>query len=145
MRFAELVEDELARSRSVHRPMVSPHEALSVIWEELEEFKAQVFRKPAARSPEQMLSELVQCAAMCQRVAPIARRSAPLLAGVLVLVLAIAAVGLARVIEGRRHTQKRRVRPLDLFQLLKDILPSPSFLEGRGGPIVSSAPPRRVS
>ena len=60
MRFAELVEDELARSRSEHRPMASAHEALSVIWEEMEEFKAEVFRKPAARSPEQMISELVQ-------------------------------------------------------------------------------------
>ena len=67
--FERHVFEELSRSRTQHRPLASAHEALSVIWEELEEFKAEVFRKESARSREAMLQELVQCAAMCQRAA----------------------------------------------------------------------------
>lgn len=69
MSFTDLVGDELARARAEHGPMASAHEAYAVILEELEEFRAEVFRKQAARDKGRMRDELVQLAAMCQRAA----------------------------------------------------------------------------
>lgn len=67
--FPELVAAELAAARRKHAPLASAHEAYAVILEELEEFKAEVFKRRAMRSWEDMLIELVQTAAMCQRAA----------------------------------------------------------------------------
>jgi hypothetical protein len=67
--FPELVAVELASARRKHAPMASAHEAYAVILEELEEFKAEVFKRRAMRSWDDMLTELVQTAAMCQRAA----------------------------------------------------------------------------
>lgn len=67
--FAELVAAELESARRKHQPIASAHEAYAVILEELEEFKAEVFKRAAMRSWDAMLTELVQTAAMCQRAA----------------------------------------------------------------------------
>ena len=65
--FAQRVARELARARALHRGMTSAHEAYAVILEELEEFKLEVFKKKS--SDKELLSELIQTAAMCQRAA----------------------------------------------------------------------------
>ena len=67
--FPELVAVELASARRKHAPMASAHEAYAVILEELDEFKREVFKLAAMRSWDDMLTELVQTAAMCQRAA----------------------------------------------------------------------------
>ena len=64
--FPLLVSEELNRARLSHSGMNSAHEGLAVIWEEFEELKVEVFRKKA--SNEKILLELVQLAAMCQRM-----------------------------------------------------------------------------
>lgn len=68
-RFALEVQAELARVRIEHQPLHSFHEGLAVILEELEEFKAEVFKKSAKRDHANMYRELVQIAAMAQRTA----------------------------------------------------------------------------
>lgn len=65
--FVELVEAELRRARLKNHAMRTRHEALAVILEEFEEFKAEVFKREA--DPAELLAELVQVAAMCQRAA----------------------------------------------------------------------------
>lgn len=65
--FEELVEAELRRARLKNHGLQTRHEALAVIWEEFEEFKAEVFKRCPA--PADLLAELVQIAAMCQRTA----------------------------------------------------------------------------
>jgi hypothetical protein len=67
--FARLVRQELEWVRRVHRPMGSLHEAYAVILEELEEFWEEVRKKAKDRSNADMLFELVQVAAMCQKTA----------------------------------------------------------------------------
>lgn len=67
--FTKRVLFELAVARTNHEPMRSSHEAFSVILEELEEFWDQVKLKVELRSPDKMLGELIQIAAMAQRAA----------------------------------------------------------------------------
>ena len=66
-KFQEKVQSELVEARSKHRNIYSIHEAVAVILEEFEEFKAEVFK----RDPNLALirDELIQVAAMCQRTA----------------------------------------------------------------------------
>lgn len=68
-RFASMVLLELNRARALHGNLRSAHEGYAVILEELEEFKAEVFKRRQDRDVEQMVNELVQTAAMCQRLA----------------------------------------------------------------------------
>lgn len=68
-RFATLVEQELVRARVKHTALNSLHEGFAVILEELEEFKAEVFKKREQRCAVNVLKELVQTAAMCHRLA----------------------------------------------------------------------------
>lgn len=68
-RFARKVRLELTRAQCSFPPMHSLHEGYAVIVEELEEFWHECKKKPAARNPEELLRELVQVAAMCQRTA----------------------------------------------------------------------------
>ena len=63
--FLEKVSAEFERAAKLHGPMHSAHEAFAVILEEVEEFKAEVFKKRPDR--ENMLTELVQIAAMCAK------------------------------------------------------------------------------
>jgi hypothetical protein len=64
------VEVELARARSLFKPIYSPHEALGVVQEEFDEFKAEVYKfnlgKGRDTRPE-MRKELVQLATMALR------------------------------------------------------------------------------
>lgn len=66
--FPAMVKGELARARMVHRePLHSAHEGAAVIREEYDEFWDEVKRKD--RNNLEMMKELVQLAAMCQRFA----------------------------------------------------------------------------
>lgn len=67
MTFAELVAAEINGARAKHRGVNSPHEGYAVIQEELDEFWDLV--KSQAPSGYELLLELVQTAAMCQRTA----------------------------------------------------------------------------
>lgn len=67
--FAGLVASELRAARDRHAALNSAHEAYAVILEELEEYKTEVFKRREFRDRDQMLRELVQTAAMCQRAA----------------------------------------------------------------------------
>lgn len=67
--FWQLVTSELTEARDKHAALNSAHEAWAVILEELEEFKIQVFKRREYRDKREMLRELIQTAAMCQRAA----------------------------------------------------------------------------
>lgn len=67
--FEMLVREELQDARKVFPPMRNAHEAYAVILEELEEFWVWVRVKQSRRDHREMLKELVQVAAMCQRAA----------------------------------------------------------------------------
>ena len=69
LHFPQLVNQEINRARKLHANINSLHEAYAVILEELEEFKTEVFKKTANRNTKNMLEELVQIAAMCQKTA----------------------------------------------------------------------------
>jgi hypothetical protein len=67
--FAISVAAELARARAQHKPINSAHEGYAVILEELDEFKAEVFKKRQNRDPYAMLAELIHIGAMAERIA----------------------------------------------------------------------------
>lgn len=68
--FANLVGTELCRARQAFpRPMNSAHEGYAVLLEEVNELWDEVKAKQGARDPVRLLSELVQIAAMAQRMA----------------------------------------------------------------------------
>ncbi len=67
--FQLLVKAELARARDGHGSMQSLHEAYAVILEEVDEFKEEVWKKARDRDRANILSELVQIAAMAQKTA----------------------------------------------------------------------------
>ena len=58
---------ELARATARHAPLNSAHEAYAVLLEELDEFKAEVWKRRLDRSSAAMRAELIQLAAMCVR------------------------------------------------------------------------------
>lgn len=68
-KFTELVRDELAAARENFRDMASAHEGYAVLAEEVDEMWDQVKVNQKRRDPGAMLSELVQVAAMAQRMA----------------------------------------------------------------------------
>lgn len=63
----EEIEAEVARSRTVHGPIASAHEAIAVIREEYLEAERLVFAQTLW--PLHLRRELVQLAAMCVRAA----------------------------------------------------------------------------
>ncbi len=67
--FLNAVANELERSRQMHPPITSAHEAYAVMLEELDEFKAEVWKKSSERDPAAMRDELIQLAAMCAKTA----------------------------------------------------------------------------
>jgi hypothetical protein len=67
--FTMQVADELAVAQSKHPALHSAHEGFAVILEEVDELKAEVWKRGSARDLEAMRRELVQVAAMCARMA----------------------------------------------------------------------------
>ena len=66
-RTLDEVVAELGRARTHHTPLNSAHEAYAVILEELDEFKAEVWKKTRERDRAAMRAELLQLAAMAIR------------------------------------------------------------------------------
>lgn len=64
--FIDMCE-ELDRATEQHGKMNSAHEAYAVILEELDEFKAEVWKKSKDRDRKNMRKELIQVGAMCAR------------------------------------------------------------------------------
>ncbi len=67
--FEQRVREEVESACSKHGPINSVHEGYSVILEEVDEFWDWVKMKRSNRDPVEMLTELVQIAAMAQRTA----------------------------------------------------------------------------
>ncbi len=68
--FAFLQEAELKRARRLHPKITnSYHEGYAVILEEVDELWDEVKRKTSERDPNAAREELVQIAAMCQKMA----------------------------------------------------------------------------
>lgn len=65
--FLKLVQEEIERSRQKHGNLHSAHEGLGVLEEEFWELKLEVFKNK--HDKQAMLSELVQVAAMCAKMA----------------------------------------------------------------------------
>lgn len=68
MKFQEMVTKELLKAKEKHAPINSLHEGYAVILEEVDEFWEEVRKKTSERNKEDVISELVQIAAMCQRL-----------------------------------------------------------------------------
>lgn len=66
--FATLVEEELRRARGLHAPLHSLHEGYAVLLEEVDELWAAVKRRGEWFNQDEVLAELVQVAAMAQRM-----------------------------------------------------------------------------
>ena len=70
MNFQKLVTEELASARKKHKgKQPSLHHGLSVLEEEVHEFRLEVYKRSSKRKQKKMLAELVQVAAMAQRTA----------------------------------------------------------------------------
>lgn len=67
--FKALMSEKINRSREKHEPIHSAHESYAVILEELDEYKAWVWKRRSQRDKTEMLKELVDVAAACQRAA----------------------------------------------------------------------------
>lgn len=67
--FPDDVRDEIAIARAKYRPMASAHEGWAVLREEVDELWEEVKKKPAKRDISAIYNELVQVAAMAQRMA----------------------------------------------------------------------------
>lgn len=67
--FLHKVALEIEYARNKHKPMNSLHEGFAVLWEEVEEFWAMVKMQTSERDPAEMLAELIQIAAMAERIA----------------------------------------------------------------------------
>jgi hypothetical protein len=67
--FAEYVRAELILARTKYRTMASAHEGWAILREEVDELWDEVRKKPEQRHIGAMYHELVQIAAMAQRMA----------------------------------------------------------------------------
>lgn len=67
--FLHQVALEIMHARAKHAPMNSLHEGYAVLLEEVEEFWAMVRMQTSERDPAEMLTELIQIAAMAERIA----------------------------------------------------------------------------
>ncbi len=67
--FTDDVRIEIELARALYRPMASAHEGWAVLREEVDELWEEVKKKPSKRNTGAMYSELVQVAAMAQRMA----------------------------------------------------------------------------
>jgi hypothetical protein len=62
-----LLEEQLEKAMGKHAPLNSAHEAYAVILEELDEFKAEVWKRRENRDTTAMQTELLHVAAMAIR------------------------------------------------------------------------------
>ncbi len=67
--FPALVAAELSRARAGHRELNSLHEGYAVLLEEVDELWDEIKRRSRDRDPRALLAELVQVAAVAQRIA----------------------------------------------------------------------------
>lgn len=67
--FPKMVSKELKSARSKHGNMKSIHEGYAVILEELDEVWDEVKKKSSERDMENLLKEIIQVAAMAQKMA----------------------------------------------------------------------------
>jgi hypothetical protein len=67
--FTDDVRIEIELARALYRPMASAHEGWAVLREEVDELWDEVKKKPSKRNNVAMYNELVQVAAMAQRMA----------------------------------------------------------------------------
>ena len=68
-RLLEAIRLELIRARGLHSEFNSAHEGYAVILEELDELKAEVWKKRQERDRGAMRAEAIQIAAMAVRFA----------------------------------------------------------------------------
>lgn len=69
MTFQEMVKRELVKATANYGPIQSFHEAYGVIMEEVCGFWNEVQLWPRSHTPKNMLKELIQTSAMCERTA----------------------------------------------------------------------------
>ena len=67
--FNEMVQEELKSARIKHGKIQSIHEGYSVLLEEIDEVWDLVKKKTEERNLKHLLKELIQCGAMCQKMA----------------------------------------------------------------------------
>lgn len=56
---------EIDKAIQRHSMFHNAHETLGVLWEEVDEYKAEVWKKQKKRNPAKMRKELLQIAAVC--------------------------------------------------------------------------------
>lgn len=66
--FTALVAEELHQARAANPPFHNLHEGYAVLLEEVDELWDEIKKKRAVRSPAKLTEEVVQIAAMCQRL-----------------------------------------------------------------------------
>lgn len=66
--FRKLVKKELKKIRKVHSLVASHHEGYAILLEELDEYKNEVWKKDSKRNKQNMIEELVQVAAVAERI-----------------------------------------------------------------------------
>lgn len=67
-KFQKAVTEEIERARESHPPIQNIHEGYAVLLEEVDEFWDEVKKKTKNRDPDHLYKELVQVAAMAQRI-----------------------------------------------------------------------------
>ena len=61
------VREEFHRAVTMHDPFHTAHEGYAVILEELDELKAEIWKRKSLRDNDQMIKEAIQVAAMALR------------------------------------------------------------------------------
>lgn len=67
--FPDMQQAELEYAQLAYGHIASAHEGYAILLEEVVELQAEVFKQPQIRSLDRMLKELIQIAAMAQRMA----------------------------------------------------------------------------
>jgi len=67
--FFDKVKEETETVRKLHPRVINLHEGFAILLEEVEEFKAEVWKKESKRDLHNAYKELVQIASICNRIA----------------------------------------------------------------------------
>lgn len=67
-KFRQLVEQELVKIRQKTKPVNSWHEGYGVLLEEVDELWDEVKKKVSNRDKDNMIKELVQISAVCEKM-----------------------------------------------------------------------------